>query len=97
MKWLVSLLLLVACEASAQSTFPCMDDHTEKRIRDIMSAAVDNALKEYVEHLFSNWARDTAEQPKRASTGVRVAVNAYVRARRDLDNWHPPRCPDQNR
>jgi hypothetical protein len=99
MKWLIPFLLLFASEANAQSLppFHCMDEEMEKRVRGIMSAAIDNALREYTEHLFETWVRDTNEQPKRASTGIRIAVGAYVRARSSLDNWHPPRCPDQNR
>jgi hypothetical protein len=95
--WLFALgCLSVSLVLSAPAPLPaltCMDEGTEKRARALVSEAIDQALRDYVEHLFATWVRDPQDQPQRASTGIRHAVTAYVLAHSKLDDWHPPRCP----
>ena len=50
--------------------------------------ALDDAFENQVEHLFSNWMKDSTHQPARAAAGVRKAVAAYRHAITAIDTQH---------
>ena len=70
----------------------CMSNEDRERIRVILLAAVDDALKDQVVHLFEVWMRDFKDQPDRAAQGTRNAIYAYLRAREAVATWNPQPC-----
>jgi hypothetical protein len=70
----------------------CMTDDELVRVRPILLAALDEALKNQIMHLFETWMRDIKDQPDRARQGASNAVDAYLRARHDLASWKPKPC-----
>ena len=70
----------------------CMGDEIQEEVRAIMLAALDQGLKQHFVHVFDNWLKDPADQPKRAAAGWRIGTSAYLRARAAVDRWDPPRC-----
>ena len=70
----------------------CMSNEDRERIRVILLAAVEEALKDQVVHLFEVWMRDARDQPERARQGVRNAIDAALRARQSVINWNPQPC-----
>lgn len=52
----------------------------EQHIIELDRAAVDDAYKNQITHLFQTWMKDESGQPKRAETGARQARTAYVRS-----------------
>ena len=57
-----------------------------------MTQAMNEAFKEHVKHTFDIWMKDPAEQPKRARSGVRQGLDAYMRARANVLSFNPPLC-----
>jgi hypothetical protein len=79
----------------SQSSSYCVDERTRSLVRDMAMDSFDTAFRKHVEHLFDIWVKDPAEQPKRASRGMQLAISAYVRARSDALKWDPQICsPD---
>jgi hypothetical protein len=76
----------------AQVAIACVDPEERVRVREIVVAGLDGALKDRVYHLFEQWVIDQNEQPKRATTGLTNAINAHIRARKDALRWNPPPC-----
>jgi len=68
------------------------DQQQEDHLHQLMTEALDEAFKEHINHLFDVWIKDQAESPTRAINGASIAINAYVRANRNLHSWKPPRC-----
>jgi hypothetical protein len=93
---IVLLALLVtlttATEPPAIVKYCVADQQQEDHMHKMMSDSLDHAFEEHISHLFEIWIKDPAEQPARAVNGASLGVNAYVRAQRNLANWHPPRC-----
>lgn len=95
-------LALINRAASERTTEPrsgpapvqCMNEMTREKVRTIALAAVDQALKNQVTHLWEVWMKDPKGQPKRAQDGMRIAINAYVRSYGDAQAWLPPICRD---
>jgi hypothetical protein len=89
-------VLLVGTFIYAQGTVPpvptCVTDEDRVHIRAQVLAAVDDAFKENVKHLFTGWLKDTHGQPGRASAGLQASVVAYQRARADALKWNPSSC-----
>lgn len=89
-------VLLVGTFIYAQGTTPpvptCVTDEDRVHIRAQVLAAVDDAFKENVKHLFTGWLKDAREQPGRASAGLQASVVAYQRARADALKWNPSSC-----
>jgi hypothetical protein len=74
----------------------CVDsDEVAEHIRAVTLQAIDDALKNHVEHLFAIWMKDEHEQPKRAITGMSVGISAHIRARNNAINWKPPHCKEK--
>ena len=78
--------------SQSQATPYCVDERTRGIVREMAMDSFDTAFKKHVEHLFDIWAKDPAEQPKRASRGMQLAIGAYVRARSDALKWDPQLC-----
>jgi hypothetical protein len=55
-------------------------------------AAVDDAFKDNIRHLFTGWLKDVTGQPARAGAGLQASIVAYQRARFDALKWAPPPC-----
>jgi hypothetical protein len=90
---LVLLAVFVAATAEPPVVKYCVtDQQQEDHMHKMMSDSLDQAFKEHIGRLFEIWIKDPAEQPTRAVNGASLGVNAYVRAQRNLANWHPPRC-----
>src|SRR5262245_36159010 len=70
----------------------CLDNTTRERIKSIMIEALDDSLKEQIQHLFLTWLKDERGQPDRAKVGVEQAIRAHQRARRGAEEWAPPLC-----
>ena len=70
----------------------CMDEQTREQIRAVMLEALDNSLKNHIEHVFEVWLKDDRGQPGRARTGVELGLRAYLGARRHTVEWMPPTC-----
>jgi hypothetical protein len=80
--------------ASAESTAViCTDPTTREKVREVMTDALDTALKNHVVHMFEVWMKDDRGQPERARTGVTNGVAAYLRASKSVATWAPPDCP----
>jgi hypothetical protein len=86
------LVVLIAATDPPPVKYCVQDQQQEERIHRLMSQALDDAFKAHISHLFDIWVKDPAEQPARAVNGASTGVNAYVRAQRNLQGWHPPRC-----
>lgn len=72
----ILLLLLSLLDLSGLTQTAYATDDLKAVIRD----ALENALQNQVEHLFSVWLKDSRGQPERAATGIRRAVTAYRHA-----------------
>jgi hypothetical protein len=70
----------------------CADAELAEKLRKELRAALDDALREQVKHVFLTWLKDDSGQPDRARTGVRQALSAYVGAIEALQRFHPPPC-----
>lgn len=90
------IVLLVGTFLYAQSAAPptpvCVTDEDRVHIRAQVLAAVDDAFKDNVRHLFAGWLKDPHQQPERASAGLQSSVVAYQRARADALKWTPASC-----
>ena len=90
------IVLLVGTFLYAQSAAPptpvCVTDEYRVHIRAQVLAAVDDAFKDNVRHLFAGWLKDPHQQPERASAGLQSSVVAYQRARADALKWTPASC-----
>jgi hypothetical protein len=79
--------------AQEKPTELCMGDEIQEEVRAIALKAIDEALKQHIVHIFDTWMKDPSDQPKRAVTGFRIGVGAYLRSRTAIDKWDPPLCP----
>jgi hypothetical protein len=52
----------------------------QDKIREIVLAAMDQALQEHLRKLFLNWVSDDIKQPERAQAGARKALKIYREA-----------------
>jgi hypothetical protein len=90
------VVLLVGTFLYAQSAPPpvpvCVTDEDRVHIRAQVLAAVDDAFKDNVRHLFAGWLKDPHQQPERASAGLQSSIVAYQRARADALKWTPANC-----
>jgi hypothetical protein len=91
------IVLLVGTFLYAQSAAPpsvpvCVTDEDRVHIRAQVLAAVDDAFKDNVKHLFNVWLKDPQIQPDRASAGLQSSIVAYQRARADALRWTPASC-----
>lgn len=68
--------------AAAPQTVVCAaDEEMREKIRVILLASLDEALKDHVVHAFGIWMKDETGQPERARRGIRQAISAYIRSR----------------
>jgi hypothetical protein len=94
----ILLLLLLVTFAPAHSqtlSLDCapMDDETKEKARAIVLEALDQALKEHVQHMFSVWMRDEGPPAReRARHGARKGLRGYIQARAMVLEWD---CPSQ--
>jgi len=80
-------------KSTAQPVVPsCVSDEDRVHIRAQVLAAVDDAFRDNIKHLFIGWLKDTHGQPARASAGIQSAIVAYQRARADALKWAPVSC-----
>jgi hypothetical protein len=70
----------------------CGNKELRERVRALMLAGLDDALKDRIHSLFDVWLRDETGQPGRASRGAHQSISAYVRARDSLEKWDLPEC-----
>jgi len=81
--------------ASAEESRPelCVPTaEIREEIRIIMQHGLDDALRDAVLGKYAVWMRDTTDQPRRARLGIELAVAAYLKARKGMDDWNPPLC-----
>lgn len=77
----------------AQPPVPsCVSDEDRVHIRAQVLAAVDDAFRDNIKHLFVGWIKDPRDQPTRASAGLQSSIVAYQRARVDALKWNPTSC-----
>jgi len=89
---LLDVFRLASAESQPVDLPVCMDEETRERLKGVMMEALDNSLKNHIEHVFEVWLRDSRAQPERARTGVQQGVKAYLQARRGVEIWAPPPC-----
>lgn len=89
-----TLVMLYAIEVigAEQPPIRCMNTEIREKVRVILLAGLDDALKDRVMHVFEVWMKDSSQQPARASVGVRQATRAYVESREFVERWNPPPC-----
>jgi len=84
---------MVYSQSTAQPVKPvCVSDEDRVHIRAQVLAAVDEAFRDNMKHLFTSWLKDAAGQPTRASAGLQASIVAYQRARFDALKWAPESC-----
>lgn len=91
---IVTLMVLAYLDRDVQSKTEdvCVDEKEREMVREIALAGINEGYKRHVTLLFEVWVKDPAEQPRRAKTGLQVAIGAWVRARRDALIWAPEQC-----
>ena len=78
---------------AAQPLTPvCVTDEDRVHIRAQVLAAVDDAFRDNMKHLFTGWIKDPRDQPGRASAGLQNSIVVYQRARADALKWAPASC-----
>jgi len=90
--WLLIIATMVGGTAAQRLTPECVTDEDRVHIRMLLLAAIDDAWKDQVKHLFMSWLKDPHGQPARASAGIQASVVAYQRARVDALRWTPNSC-----
>ena len=84
---------MIYSQSDAQPVKPvCVTDEDRVHIRAQVLAAVDDAFRENLKHLFTGWLKDAYGQPQRASAGLQSSIVAYQRARADALKWAPVSC-----
>jgi len=73
----------------------CVPTAERERIREVVLAGIDRALRDHVVKLFDIWMKDEHMQPKRAIDGMEVGISAHVRARSNALSWNPPHCEEK--
>ena len=77
----------------AQPAVPaCVTDEDRVHIRAQVLAAVDEAFRDNMKHLFIGWLKDPRDQPNRASAGLQNSIVVYQHARADALKWSPTSC-----
>jgi hypothetical protein len=90
---LFTVSALVFGANSAPPVVPvCVTDEDRVHIRAQVLAAVDDAFRDNIKHLFTGWLKDVHGQPARASAGLQASIVAYQRARADALKWTPAAC-----
>ena len=80
-------------DTEAQPAVPaCVTDEDRVHIRAQVLAAVDEAFRDNMKHLFTGWLKDPRDQPNRASAGLQNSIVVYQRARADALKWSPAGC-----
>lgn len=72
----------------------CMDAETREKARTLMLAGTEEAFKEHTRHMFEIWMKDQSDQPRRAITGMRQGIVAYVNTRKAAMRFNPPLCKE---
>ena len=71
----------------------CVEDETTReKIRAIMLAATEEALKDHIIRLTDSWMKDDTGQPQRAITGATRGIKAFIGSRSQALKWNPPLC-----
>jgi hypothetical protein len=70
----------------------CFFPQEKDRLIILAHEAIDEAYKNKVKDLFDIWVRDPVDQPRRAVSGMAIALSAYHRARANVRVWDPPLC-----
>jgi hypothetical protein len=84
---------MIYSQSDAEPAKPvCVTDEDRVHIRALVVAAVDEAFKDNVKHLFAGWLKDPYLQPDRAAAGLQSSIVAYQRARADALKWSPSSC-----
>jgi hypothetical protein len=84
---------MIYSQSTAQPLKPaCVTDEDRVHIRAQVLAAVDDAFRDNVKHLFAGWLKDATRQPERASAGLQSSIVVYQRVRADALKWSPPSC-----
>jgi hypothetical protein len=84
---------MIYSQSTAQPLKPiCVSDEDRVHIRAQVLAAVDDAFRDNIKHLFAGWLKDAYGQPQRASAGLQSSIVAYQRARADALKWSPAAC-----
>jgi hypothetical protein len=79
--------------STAEPVVPsCVTDEDRVHIRAQVLAAVDEAFRDNMKHLFTSWLKDARDQPHRASAGLQNSIVVYQRARADALKWTPASC-----
>jgi hypothetical protein len=80
--------------ASAQPPITCIAPDLRDRVRALAIEGLDNAFRSKVEHQFEIWTKTGDDMaPQRAAIGTRIAIRAYARSIRFMQQWNPPDCP----
>lgn len=78
--------------ATVTSVERCLDSEAREHVRTILLAGLDESLKQHIMQTFDTWMKDPSEQPKRAISGMQIAISAHVRSRAAAKSWSPPQC-----
>jgi hypothetical protein len=83
---------LVLLQVTVPVSYCVQDQKQEDHLRIMMAESLDEAFKEHFIHLFDIWVKQNGEAGPRARTGANKAIEAYLKAVRNLADWKPPRC-----
>lgn len=86
------LVLSVSATAPQKAPTACMDEDAAAQVRKLMTEGIEQAFRNHTVHIFETWMKDLTDQPRRARSGMRIAVMAYVGAREAIHEWVPPLC-----
>ena len=78
--------------AQSQGSPVCVFAQEKDRLVILAHEAIDEAYKKKVMDLFEIWVRDPVDQPRRATSGMQIAISAYHRARTNVRVWDPLLC-----
>jgi hypothetical protein len=90
---IIGLLLIGAVAREPGMVTPiCVDSEMREKVRTLLLAGLEQALRDHTAQTFDTWMKDKNEQPKRAILGMQLAISAYMRSRAAAQNWNPPQC-----
>jgi hypothetical protein len=89
---ILTLILLAVMERASSQVSVCVTNEQRDHLRAVIVRAIDDALDDQISHLFGNWVKDPAGQPKRAQTGLNNAIKAHIFARANALAWDPLEC-----
>lgn len=79
-------------ESALTETVPCGPKELEVKLKQVMNEALEQALLEHIQNTYEVWMKDETDQPRRAATGIRKGINAYIQATNGISRWQLMTC-----